>query len=293
MPGGVLQVGLAQRLPAPVEDPLSRFASDVAATLQEYPNLELLVYPELHLCGTEHLPDRDRAETLERFAHALDSGFITELGGIAREHEIWLCPGSVGERGPNGEFFNTQLLFDPSGRLRSAYRKMFPWRPHEPHRPGTEFVVENLDGAGTAGFSICYDAWFPEHSRQLAWLGADLILNVVKTTTPDREQELLLARANAIVNQNVVASVNCAAPVGRGRSIVVGPEGFVKAEAGTGEQTLVFTFDPDEVVDVREKGTMGSNRMWAQFREDDEPISLPMYGGRIDPQSWMPRHPRR
>ncbi|MBN9612006.1 MAG: carbon-nitrogen hydrolase family protein [Actinobacteria bacterium] len=285
-----LTIGLAQRVPQPVDGSLEAFAADVAATLAAHPALGLLVYPELHLCGNEHLPEAERVDAWRRFAEPLDGERVRALGEIAARHGIWLCPGSVGELGVNGELFNTQLLFDPSGTLRAAYRKMFPWRPYEPHTPGTEFVVQSLDGPGTAGFSICYDAWFPEHTRQVAWLGADLLLNIVKTTTPDREQELVLARSNAIVNQVVVASVNCAGPVGRGRSIVVDPEGFVIAEAGIGEQTLVFDFDPAQVAAVRERGTMFTNRMWAQFREGDASIPLPLYAGRIDPATWAPGH---
>lgn len=284
----VLTIGLAQRVPQPVDGSLDAFAADVAATLAANTRIGLLAYPELHLCGNEHLPEGERVEAWRRFAEPLDGPRVRELGAIAARHGVWLCPGSVGEIGPGGELFNTQLLFDPSGALRAAYRKMFPWRPYEPHTPGTEFVVQDLDGVGTAGFSICYDAWFPEHARQLAWLGADVLLNIVKTTTPDREQELVLARANAIVNQVVVASVNCAGPVGRGRSIVVDAEGFVLAEAGIGEQTLVFDFDPAQVDAVRQRGTMFTNRMWAQFQEGDAPIPLPLYDGRIDPRSWEP-----
>ncbi|WP_225735681.1 carbon-nitrogen hydrolase family protein [Gulosibacter chungangensis] len=284
-----LTVALAQRAPHPIDRPLDAFARDVAATVEAHPNIQLLVYPELHLNGTEHLPEPERADALEAAAVTLDSDYIRTLGAIAAEHGIWLCPGSLGERGPAGEFFNTQLLFDGTGALRSRYRKMFPWRPYEPHQPGTEFITQGLDGTAIAGLSICYDAWFPEHTRQLAWDGADLILNIVKTTTPDREQELVLARANAIVNQNVMASVNCAPPVGRGRSIVVNAEGFVIAEAGIGEETLVFEFDPAHVAAVRERGTMFSNRMWSQFQEGDAVIPMPLYDGRIDPKSWTPR----
>ena len=284
----MITVGLAQRVPQPLDGSLDGFAADAAATLAAHPGIGLLVYPELHLCGNEHLPEGERVAAWERYAEPIEGARVAELGAIAARHGIWLCPGSVGERGPNGELFNTQLLFDPSGALRARYRKMFPWRPYEPHRPGTEFVVQGLDGLGVAGLSICYDAWFPEHTRQIAWLGADLVLNIVKTTTPDREQELVLARANAIVNQVVVASLNCGGPVGRGRSIVVGPEGFVIAEAGIGEETLVFEFDPAQVAAVRERGTMFTNRMWAQFREGDAPIPLPMYDGRIDPGTWAP-----
>lgn len=292
-----ITVGLAQRAALPIDGWASGFRADVTATLEAHPEIELLAYPEFHLCGTEHLPASERAAALEGAAVPLDDDSVAALGRIAAEHGVWLCPGSIGERGENGEFFNTQLLFDPTGALRARYRKMFPWRPFEPHTPGTEFVVQPLAEPGetatdapVAGFSICYDSWFPEHSRQLAWLGADLILNIVKTTTPDREQELVLARANAIANQNVVASVNSAGPVGRGRSIVVDPEGFVLAEAGIGEETLVFRFDPARVASVRERGTMGSNRLWAQFTGRDDPIPLPMYEGRIDPSTWSP-HP--
>ncbi|MHA3683448.1 carbon-nitrogen hydrolase family protein [Leucobacter sp. HY1908] len=287
--GSRLFIGLAQRAPIAFESPLDRFRADVAETLNAHPEIGLLVYPEMHLHGTEHLAEEDRPAALEAAAVRLDSAFVHTLGAIAAEHGIWLSPGSIGERGPGGEFYNTQLLFDPMGVLRASYRKIFPWRPFEPHLPGTEFVVEQMDEIGTAGLSICYDAWFPEHSRQLAWLGADMVLNIVKTTSEDREQELVLARANAIVNQNYMISVNCAGPVGRGRSIAVGPEGWVLAEAGIGEQTLVVPFDRAEVARIRSEGTAGSNRLWSQFAPSDAPVPLPMYQGRIDPMTWAPR----
>lgn len=286
---GRMVIGAAQRTPLAYEKPLEAFQEDVAKTVRDQPEIDLLVYPELHLNGNEHLPVEEREEAYEKAAVPLDSPFVEELGKIAAGRGIWLCPGSISERGPEGELFNTQLLFDPAGRLRASYRKIFPWRPFETHQPGTEFVVQDLDGRGVAGMSICYDAWFPEHSRQLAWLGADVVLNVVKTTSPDRSQELVLARANAITNQNVVVSVNTAGPIGRGRSIIVSPEGFVMAEAGIGEETLIVRFDAADVQEVRDRGTMYTNRLWAQFREGDKQVPLPMYEGRIDPATWAPQ----
>ena len=156
--------------------------------------------------------------------------------------------------------------------------------------PGNEFVVFEMAGVGRIGLSICYDAWFPEHSRQLAWLGADVVLNVVKTTTPDRQQELVLARANAIVNQTFMVSVNCAGPVGQGRSLIVDPEGLVRTEA-VSENAVVLTdvLDLGHVDRVRRFGTAGLNRMWSQYRPEDRPVDLPLYGGRIDPATWAPR----
>lgn len=42
---------------------------------------------------------------------------------------------------------------------------------------------------------------FPEMARSIAVPGADVILYPTLTTSPDREKELVLARANAIVNR--------------------------------------------------------------------------------------------
>ncbi|WP_244943208.1 nitrilase-related carbon-nitrogen hydrolase [Streptomyces inhibens] len=66
------------------------------------------------------------------------------------------------------------------------------------------------------GFSICYDTWFPEVARHLAWMGGDVIINPALTTTTDRAQELVLARAIAIaiVNQ-VFGPGNSPCPVRR------------------------------------------------------------------------------
>jgi predicted amidohydrolase len=283
-----MAVGLAQRIPLTGSDPLVGFRADVAATSARFPEIGMLVYPELHLHGVEDLPIADRESALQRKAVPLDSEFVAGIGRIAAEHRIWLCPGSIGEVAANGSFFNTQLLFSPDGELVSAYRKMFPWRPYEPHTPGTDFVVAPVPGHGTYGLSICYDAWFPEHSRHLSWMGADATLNVVKTTSQDREQELVLARANAIVNQVYMLSVNCAEPVGRGRSIAADPEGFVLGEAGLGEDTISVRVDPARVRRVREVGTAGTNRLWSQFNADDAPIPLPLYDGTLDPARWSP-----
>ncbi len=78
---------------------------------------------------------------------------------------------------------------------------MFPWRPYEAWSSGHEFAVFDMPGSGRAGLSICYDAWFPESTRSVAWFGAEFVVNVVKTIGADRKQERVLAQANAIVNQ--------------------------------------------------------------------------------------------
>ena len=150
-------------------------------------------------------------------------------------------------------------------------------------------MTVDLPGFGRAGLSICYDAWFPEVTRQLAWMGADVIINVVKTTTPDRAQELVLARANAIVNQVFMISVNCAGPTGGAAASSWTPRAPSSPKPRTtSPASCPRELDMGHPGRVRSGGTAGLNRMWSQFRADEPPIELPIYGGRINPANWTP-----
>jgi predicted amidohydrolase len=284
-----LPLAAVQAAPRLIGDPFSLFADDVAGVVAGQPGTRLVVFPELHLFG-DGVPDRQRADALRDAAQGLDGPLVQELKQLAGDLKLWLVPGSICERGPGGELFNTAVVLSPDGQLAASYRKIFPWRPFEPYDPGDRFVTVDLPGFGRAGLSICYDAWFPEVSRQLAWMGADVIINVVKTTTPDRRQELVLARANAIVNQVFMVSVNCAGPTGQGNSVVVDPEGEVLAEAlDDPPAILAVDLDLAHTERVRANGTAGLNRMWSQFRAHEAPIELPVYQGRIDPATWTPQ----
>ena len=198
------------------------------------------MYPEFHLFRNEDSPAEEREGLSRAAAEPLDSDLIAGLAEIARDVGAWLIPGSVCELGSNGEVFNTAVVFSPDGSLAGSYRKIFPWRPYEWSTPGDRMVTVDLPQIGRIGLSICYDAWFPEVGRHLAWMGAELIVNIVKTTTADRPHELVLARANSIVNQVFTVSVNTAGPVGRGCSIVVDPEGAVLQETQDATAAVLY-----------------------------------------------------
>lgn len=281
-----LPLVLAQAARRPADD-LDGFGADVRRRIRGLPATPLVVYPELHLSGTPSTADPLAPDAPAAYAEPLDGPRDRALAELAADLGVWLAPGSVYERTAEGRIHNTAVVYSPRGERVAVYRKIFPWRPYEAVEPGGEFVVFDMDGVGRVGLSICYDAWFPESTRHLAWMGAELVLNFVHTSGSDRAQELVLARANAIVNQVFMASVNCAAPSGTGRSLLVDPQGLVRSEApGDSDTTLTDVIDLDEVSNVRRFGTAALNRPWQQFRPGDRPLALPMYQGSIDPATW-------
>lgn len=277
-----LSIAALQTAPV-VRDPaatLERFARRAPALRDLVPDLGLIVLPELHLAAPPPILE-------ERDGHGAEvavtiPGPLTErLGEIARECRAWLVAGSVYERAAGDRIHNTVPVLSPTGELVATYRKIFPWQPHESSAPGSRFVTFDIPDLGRVGLAVCYDGNFPETVRQLAWLGAEVVIQPALTTTSDRAAELVLARANAIANQLYVVNVNAAAPAGLGRSLIVDPEGLVRVEAGESEEVLTDALDLDAVSRVRRLGTANVSRMWEQILRAGPELELPMYGGAV------------
>ena len=264
--------------PAATLDELER---QVRALASMFDGVQLVVAPELHLMALPQLL-ADEGPPEER-AVPVPGPLTDRLGALARETGLWLIPGSVYERAEEG-VYNTALVFSPAGDLVARYRKCFPWQPYETTLPGREAVGFEIDGVGRVGLAICHDGVFPELFRQLTWDGAEAIVQVSLTPTSDRAVEIVVARANAYVNQVYLVNVNAAAPVGNGRSVVVDPEGTVLYEAGASEEVVTAIVDFDAVALVRERGAFGLNRMLEQLDRHGSELDLPVYGGRYRPR---------
>jgi formamidase len=244
------------------EATLRRMGERVARVRDVVPHVQLVMFPELHLPALA--PPLEPHDDPAALAVDVPGALTDELAGIARANDVWLVPGSIYERAEGGRVHNTALVLSPAGELVASYRKVFPWQPHESSEPGDCFVTFDVPEVGRLGLSICYDGSFPETCRELAWMGAEAVLQVSLTTTSDRPQELVMARANAIFNQLYVVSLNAGSPAGLGRSVIVDPEGLVRLQAGDGEELLTDVLDLDAVTRVREYGTAGVSRLWDQ-----------------------------
>ena len=212
-----------------------------------FPWVRMVLFSELAALGPKH----DKAEPLPGPTEA-------RLCELAIETGLWLIPGSLFEQtqGPDGPVvYNTTPVINPQGEVIARFRKLFPFRPYERDvAGGTEFCVFDVPGAGRFGVSICYDMWFPETTRTLAAMGAEVILHPTMTDTIDRDVELAIARASAATNQVYFFDVNGAGQGGVGRSVIVDPSGYVLHEAGSAAEIMAIDVDFARLRRERERG---------------------------------------
>ena len=243
---------------------LPLLADQIGAAKRRFPWLDMVVVSELACHGVS-------ADLAERLPGPSEEAFA----GLARQHDVWLIPGTLFER-DGDRVYNTAPVIDPSGTVVARYRKIYPFYPYEEGvSGGQELCVFDVPKVGRFGLSICYDIWFPEITRSLVWMGAEVVINPSLTNTVDRDVELAQVRAGAASNQCYVFNVNGAGKLGWGRSIVCGPGGEILHQAGSGHEVFALELDLDCVARVRQRGWNGLGQVLKSFR--DHTIAYPPY----------------
>jgi predicted amidohydrolase len=246
------------------EDNRAMLRAEIESVVSRFPWVHMVVLGELSAYGS----GTARAE-------APQGPVETEFCSIARALGIWLVPGSFYVR-EGGSIFNVSPVINPAGEVIARHRKMFPFLPYETGvTPGNGFAVFDVPDVGRFGVSNCYDMWFPETTRMLAALGAEVVLHPSMTGTIDRDVELAIARASAAVNQCYFIDINVAGRLGLGQSIVCGPGGEVVYQAGRGREVIVVEVDLDHVRRIRLRGWQGIGQVLKSFR--DRTVAFPVY----------------
>jgi hypothetical protein len=136
-------------------------------------------------------------------------------------------------------------------------------------------ITFDVPQVGRFGVSICYDMWFPETTRTLAWKGAEVIIHPTMTNTIDRDVEIAIARANAATNQCYFVDINVAGRLGFGRSVICGTGGEVIHQAGTTREIIAVEIDLDQVRAARERGWHGLGQVMKSWR--DSTVEFPAH----------------
>jgi len=201
------------------------------------------------------------------------------LSKCASTNRIFLIGGSIYERGDDGNFYNTSLLYDSRGKLAGKYRKMHI--PHDPNyyeqhyfSPGDLGYVQVKAGKAVVSPLICYDQWYPEAARVNAIQGAQIIFyptaigwfKQLKRDEPFSARRWEDAmRAHASLNGIFVAAVNRVGREGElrfwGGSFVADPFGEVVARASRSkEEVLIADIDLGRIRESQEGWRFLDNR---------------------------------
>ena len=233
-------------------------------TMHLYPWVQMVMFSELAVYGP-----------LLQHAQPLPGAAEEAFQAMARQHKIWLVNGSMYER-RDGVIYNTTSVINPDGEVIGRYSKMFPFTPLEQGiTPGKDFFVWDIEGAGRFGILNCYDIWFPETSRTLTAMGAEVILHPVMTHTIDRDIDLAVAHATSAMMQTYVFDINGLGAGGNGQSVVFDPNGRKLHQADATEQIIPVEIDFEQVRRSRERGIRGLGQMAKSFR--DRPVDFPVY----------------
>lgn len=256
------------------ESNLAAIRSRLNLLLHLYPWVEMVVLSELCVFG----PQLHHAQRLPGPAEE-------QLQDMARQHRIWLVPGSLYEA-RDGLIYNTTPVIDPTGEVIARYRKMFPFTPFEEGvTAGDEFCVFDVPGAGRFAVLNCYDMWFPETTRTVTAMGAEVILHPVMTHTIDRDVDLNIAKASAAMFQAYVFDINGIAAGGNGRSAVIDPAGRVLHQSDVQEEFIPIEIDLDQVRAQRRRGMRNLGQPLKSFR--DSRVHFDVYDPRLGDRAYL------
>jgi len=194
--------------------------------------VDLLVTPECALCG--YLPKADidlallRALQDEIVAHAAEAGMHLVLGTTRVEDDRW---------------FNTALLFSPTGALIGHYDKTHLFDgDKEVFAPGDALPVFRL-GDWTIGMQICFDMRFAENWCILRGKGAELIVQPTNASCDAAWRVPVLGgaiRTRAADNGVYVVCANDARTPQMMVSAICDPNGCDLARAPENEEALLI-----------------------------------------------------
>ncbi|BDT68606.1 (R)-stereoselective amidase [Comamonadaceae bacterium OS-1] len=217
---------------------LEQFAARAAAA-----GAHLLVTPEMFLTGYNI-----GSHPARQLAEPPDGPRAQAVAAIARQHQIAIAfghPEHDKDGGETGKVFNAAQCIDAQGHPLARYRKtqLFGDLDRGMFSPGPGGEPLFDFHGWQLGLLICYDVEFPENTRRLALLGADLI--VVPTANMEGfdfvAQHLVPTRAYE--NQVFVAYANFCGSEGdlvyNGLSCVAAPTGAGLVQAGRGAELLL------------------------------------------------------
>ena len=198
-----MQVALAELTPVPGSP--EKNVARAADLLRAVPT-DLLVLPELFLSGYRI---GDRLHTLAFDRATLSDSPLAKAADATGRSAVVGAPLKSATRA--GEVENAAVLFQPGGRVDVQVKRYLP--TYGPFEEGSVFTPTDTSRAvelagHPVGLEICYDAFFPEVSRDLALSGAVLLIAISAGPVTSRRLFEKVLPARAVENALPLVYVN-------------------------------------------------------------------------------------
>ncbi|MCA1832304.1 MAG: nitrilase-related carbon-nitrogen hydrolase [Actinomycetota bacterium] len=241
---------------ARMKDSIDRLRRQIAASVAFIgPDCRLVVLPEYILTG--HPVGESIVLWADKAALEMSGPEEESLASIARDTKIFLALNAY-ELDPKFPelYFQSSLVFDPSGAAVLRYRRLNSFLTPTPHDVWDAYLdAYGLDGVfpvartelGNLACIASEEILFPELARCLAMRGAEVFLHSTsEVASPAATMKDVAKRARAIENLAYVVSANTGGIDGSpvpgdstdGKSQIVDYEGRVLVEAAPGESMV-------------------------------------------------------
>ena len=199
----------------------------------------LIVFPECAITGYAF----DSRAEVELYAESIPGPLTGTVTSPCRKLNVFVILGLVEQVGR--QLFNVAVFIGPDG-LIGKYRKI-----HLPYQ-GLDRFVDHGDepfkvyrtDLGSIGVNICYDSFFPESSRVLSLMGAELVALPTNWAQGVQFYSDHLIQTRALENHvNYIAVNRIGAEKGftfYGRSKIIDYAGKVLAEASSGKEEIIY-----------------------------------------------------
>lgn len=207
------------------------------------------------------------ANELTELAEPINGPFATSLMETARTYGIQVLATIYERCSVPNRVYDTALWIYDNGRPAAVYRKLhlydaLGFKESDKFAAGKELTPPFKTDLGGIGMMICYDLRFPELSRLLTLMGAEVLVAPSGWVEGELKVEhwQTMVRARALENGCYVIAPDQVANIYIGHSMVVDPFGRIVVDMGESQGLEIVDLDLAMVGEVREKLPLLKNR---------------------------------
>jgi predicted amidohydrolase len=224
----------------------------------------MIAFPEFLMAFS---PTAQSAEELSEIAETTDGPFTSALREVAKSAGIEVLATMYERCEVPNRVYDTAVWIDPAGKIAAVYRKLhlydaFGLKESDKFAAGSDLPPPVKAGIGPTGIMICYDLRFPELSRLLTLMGAEVLAAPSGWVQGDMKLDhwQTMIRARALENGCYVIAPDQVGNIYIGHSLVVDPFGRIVMDMEERQALEIVEIDLRLVAEVRDKLPLLKNR---------------------------------